>query len=132
MKHRILITDDDRSLLCAYRALLGRSADFTVDLAQSPEQAHELMDQFDYDAACFDIELSAEETGLDLLSDLKRAHPKTPVLMMSSRDDEGTVGRCLALGAQGFASKNRNFLPSLAHRVHGLVHPCGSRSPRAC
>src|SRR5947208_271804 len=78
MKRRILITDDDRCLLTAYRALLGRDADLAVDFAQSAEQAHAFMDAHAYDAACFDIELCDEsEDGMDLLAQLKREHPET-------------------------------------------------------
>lgn len=121
MKPRILITDDDSFLQSAYRALLGHDQAFSVDFANGPAQAHELMDAHDYDAALFDIELSADESGFDLLADIKREHPETSVLMMSSLDDDATIHRCLALGASAFASKNRNFLPTLPARVYGLL-----------
>ena len=121
MQHRILITDDDRFLLKAYRALLSRDDSLAIDFASGPAQAHELMNAHYYDAALIDIELCADETGLDLLETLKRDHPATRVLMMSSRDDALTISRCLELGAADFASKNCNFLPSLSARVHGLV-----------
>lgn len=133
MKRRILITDDDRFLLTAYRALLGSEASLAIDFAQTPEQAHAFMESHDYDACCFDIELNDDDvSGFDLLREIKREHPATPVLMMSSLDDERTVSRCLALGADEFASKNANFLPSLARRVHGLLGPQPGVRVRAC
>ncbi len=125
---RILITDDDLFLVCAYRNLLARDVDLKVDLATSPKQAHELMSAHHYDAAFFDLELAdPNENGLDLLSCLHETSPETPVLMMSSKDDSLTIGRCLARGATGFASKNENFLPGFAHAVHRLLDPGAGR-----
>jgi DNA-binding NarL/FixJ family response regulator len=121
MKHRILITDDDRFLMTAYRALLGRDDELAVDFASGPAQAHALMSTNDYELACFDIELSADEDGIDLLRDLRRNHPETSVLMMSTLDDEVTMKRCFAAGATAFASKNRDFLPGLTAKVHGML-----------
>jgi DNA-binding NarL/FixJ family response regulator len=118
---RILIAEDDACLSTAYRALLARNAELKVDFAAEPGAAHRLMREHDYDAALFDIELASDETGLDLLRAMRHDHPQTPVLMMSSLDDSRTVERCMALGASGFASKNRDFLQSLPARVRVLL-----------
>ena len=122
MRSRILITEDDRSLLGAYRALLGQDQDLAVDFAETPQQAHKLIEANQYDAALFDIQLSdVIETGFDLLSEINRLRPGTPVLMMSSLDDEQTVARCKELGAAGFAPKDLTFLPNFTRRIHGLL-----------
>jgi DNA-binding NarL/FixJ family response regulator len=43
--------------------------------------------------------------GLDLLVQLRRAHPRLPIVVLSATHDRGTVGAALAAGAQGYVAK---------------------------
>lgn len=43
--------------------------------------------------------------GLDLLGELRRDHPRLPVVVLSATHDRGTVGAALAAGARGFIAK---------------------------
>lgn len=119
---RILIAEDDEALMSAYRALLGREHSFQLDTATCPREAHALIRKHRYDAAVFDIELSdPAENGLDLARDFHASCPDSPVLMVSTRDDETTVRECIAAGAVRFQSKNHDFLRSFARTVKELV-----------
>jgi DNA-binding NarL/FixJ family response regulator len=43
--------------------------------------------------------------GLDLLVQLRRAHPQLPIVVLSATHDRATVGAALAAGAQGYIAK---------------------------
>jgi DNA-binding NarL/FixJ family response regulator len=43
--------------------------------------------------------------GLELLVQLRRAHPRLPIVVLSATHDRGTVGAALAAGAQGYVAK---------------------------
>jgi len=43
--------------------------------------------------------------GLDLLGELRRDHPRLPVVVLSATHDRATVGAALAAGARGFIAK---------------------------
>lgn len=43
--------------------------------------------------------------GFDLLVQLRRAHPRLPIVVLSATHDRGTVGAALTAGAQGYIAK---------------------------
>jgi DNA-binding NarL/FixJ family response regulator len=43
--------------------------------------------------------------GLDLLVQMRRAHPRVPIVVLSATHDRATVGAALAAGAQGYIAK---------------------------
>ena len=43
--------------------------------------------------------------GLDLLGELRRDHPRLPIVVLSATHDRATVGAALAAGARGFIAK---------------------------
>ena len=43
--------------------------------------------------------------GLDLLGELRRDHPRLPVVVLSATHDRATIGAALAAGARGFIAK---------------------------
>lgn len=122
MNHRILITDDDVALRSAYQVLLSREDELIVDYAENSTQAHAYMSINEYDAALFDIQLTNDsESGLDLLREMKAKRPLTPIMMMSSMDDAGTIAHCHELGADLFVSKNCGFFAGFSNHVHRLL-----------
>jgi DNA-binding NarL/FixJ family response regulator len=43
--------------------------------------------------------------GFDLLAELRREHPRLPIVVLSATHDRATVGSALAAGARGFVAK---------------------------
>lgn len=43
--------------------------------------------------------------GFDLLAELRREHPRLPIVVLSATHDRATVGSALASGARGFVAK---------------------------
>ena len=122
MTRRMLITDDDPCLLSMYRTLFAKQDGLTVDFADNPSACRTLMDSQQYDLALFDIDLNdPSEDGFGLLQALRNRSPGTGVLMMSSMDSGDTIDRCLSLGADGFASKNKDFARVLRAHVRAML-----------
>lgn len=124
MTMRMLITDDDPSLLALYRALLGRMTEVVADYASTADDALTLIGTRHYDLALLDINLTpdpARREGISLLARLRASAPDTEAVMMSSLDDDATVQQCLGLGATAFTSKNHDFVPTLLGRVRDAL-----------
>ncbi len=122
MKKRILVTDDDPTLLSMYRALIGRQENVTADFASTPSDCKSLVASRTYDAAWLDISLGDPvDDGFSLLQLIHSQSPRTAVTMMSSMDGGDTVDRCLQLGASKFMSKNHDFARSLSSEVAALA-----------
>jgi DNA-binding NarL/FixJ family response regulator len=52
--------------------------------------------------------------GLDLLAELRRMHPRLPIVILSATHDRATVGAALAAGARGFIAKTADPAALLA------------------
>lgn len=72
--------------------------------AATAQQALSLAKQKPWDIAILDISMPGN-SGLDILSDLKRARPKLPVLFLSVHPEEQFARRALKSGAAGYLNK---------------------------
>ena len=78
---KILVVDDDAVTLNMLKEFLeGRN--FQVFLAQNPEQALQEVSKHSIPLVLSDIRME-ESDGLSLLSDLKKKHPKTVMILMT-------------------------------------------------
>lgn len=73
--------------------------------------------------------------GLELLGELRRDHPRLPVVVLSATHDRATVGSALAAGARGFVAKTahpRLLLEAVRTVLGGGEHVTRdfARSPR--
>ena len=100
---KILIVDDDAVTLNMLREFLeGRS--FQVFLAQNPEQALQEVSKHSIPLVLSDIRME-ESDGLSLLSDLKKKHPKTVMILMTGFGSmEGAI-EAIQKGAFDYISK---------------------------
>ena len=98
-KRRILIVDDDRSLLTVLpetlRLYLG-AVDVAVCL--SPRIALARVQAEPFDVVLTDVRMP-EMNGLELLRHIKEVAPQTSVIMMSGHADESLATVALAAGA---------------------------------
>jgi DNA-binding NtrC family response regulator len=101
----VLIVDDDPALLQALpEALRIRIAGLTVDTADSGAAALEQITARDYDAIVTDIKMPGMD-GLEVLAEIRRHRPDTPILMITGYGELDLVVQALRAGAYDFIRK---------------------------
>lgn len=98
---RILIVDDDRQAGDALQEILAAQG-WQVETAQTPEQASKRFDRETYDLVISDINLEAQQTGLDLLKEF-RTH--CPVILITGFGTLDTAVKASQEGAWDLISK---------------------------
>lgn len=101
---RVLIVDDDPSVITVCRAILKRKG-YDVNVAHGGDEAWKLYHCHPFPVVVTDIQMP-DGNGLDLLNRIKaRSNGSTAVIMMSGIADSDTVGRTYAAGAFEFLTK---------------------------
>jgi two-component system, NarL family, invasion response regulator UvrY len=104
---RILIVDDHAILRAGLKRILeDEFADVVVGEAGTADDAVRELGGGAWDVVLLDISLPGR-SGLDLLPDIKRDHPATRVIVLSSFGDQQFAVRSLRVGASAFLTKER-------------------------
>ena len=103
MKRRILIVDDNQSLLDSIIELLERQG-YAAEPADDLTLARNLYHRNRPDLVLLDCDVRGCD-GLELLTDMRSEPPPTPVIVMTARDDRTIYVRCRQLGAAGLLNK---------------------------
>ena len=104
MKARILVVDDNPSLLREVRSIFEKQGHM-IDDCTSVFDAKRLIDENRYDAAVFDIHFP-DGNGVDLLKYSKQHQPALPVIMLTGESyDVMTAVDATKAGAYNFLSK---------------------------
>jgi two-component system, NarL family, invasion response regulator UvrY len=104
---RILIVDDHAILRAGLKRILeDEFADVVVGEAGTAGDAVRELGGGAWDVVLLDISLPGR-SGLDLLPDIKRDHPATRVIVLSSFGDQQFAVRSLRVGASAFLTKER-------------------------
>src|SRR4051812_24720536 len=98
---RILVVDDDRETCELLREIFAGQG-WTTETAQTPQHARELADAQEFDLLVSDVNLEAEETGLDLL---RRMRDKCPVILVTGFGTLDAAVEASREGAWDFISK---------------------------
>jgi len=114
---RILIVEDEPDLLNSLARAL-REEGYAVDTADDGEEGLFKAQSTDYDAVVLDVMLPKLD-GWSLLQTL-RAQKKTPVLMLTARDQSRDRVRGLDCGADDYVVKPFD-LPELFARLRALI-----------
>ena len=104
---RVLPVDDSVVVRRAIAELLGGAADVEVQrAAQSGAIALQRIRECAPDVVLLDVEMP-EMSGLQTLAEIRRLHPRLPVIMFSASTDRGssTTVEALALGASDYMVK---------------------------
>ena len=124
---RILVIEDDEILFDAIRTGLVLKG-FTVDAVEMIADAREAAMTIDYDAVVLDIGLP-DGTGLDLLSEWRRAGRAIPVLLLTARNSTRDRIEGLDSGADDYLGKPFD-LDELAARLRAIARRAkGNASP---
>jgi DNA-binding NarL/FixJ family response regulator len=103
---RALIIEDQPLLVSGLQAVLGSlSSPIAVSCAESADAArHELASDLRFDLVLLDLEVDGSG-GLDLLGEMRSAHPALSIVVLSASDANELVGRAIFMGAMGFVPK---------------------------
>lgn len=102
---KVLVADDHTLIREGLKKILKTAEDISVVL--EAENAREVIEQIkkeDLDVVILDISLPGK-SGLELLKDLKKDHPKLPVLILSMHPEDRFATRALKAGASGYVTK---------------------------
>ena len=103
-KSKILIVDDEPALRKALRTSLSASG-FDVSEARNGEEALATLPRTLVDIVLLDINIPGRN-GLEVMGEIKRLRPRTPVLVLSAYPEEEFAVRALKLGASGYVNKS--------------------------
>ncbi len=114
---RILIVEDEPDLLRSLAQAL-REEGYAVDTAADGEDGFFKAESYDYDAVVLDVMLPGID-GWEILKRLRKTK-KTPVLMLTARDQTRDRVRGLDTGADDYVVKPFD-LPELFARLRALI-----------
>ena len=103
---KILIADDHPIVRAGIKQILAETSDMVAaDEAGNGQEVLNLIQKKDYDVILLDISMPGR-SGLEVLKDLKKEKPKTPVLILSIYPEEQYAIRALRAGASGYLTKS--------------------------
>lgn len=103
---RVLIAEDQAMVLGALAALLELEGDIkVVGQAKDGKEALSLVGETGAEVVLTDIEMP-EMTGLELAAEVKRKHPQTRVIILTTFARAGYLRRALDAGAAGYLLKD--------------------------
>lgn len=90
------------------------------EVASTASTALDALERATFDLVLLDINLPGR-SGIDVLEELRRRWPRTPVLVVSAFPEEEFAVRCLRLGAAGYVAKGAaaDELVTAAQKVLG-------------
>jgi len=102
---KVLVADDHAVVRRGLRQILAETDDIIVGgEASTAAELWQLVERERWDTVILDIEMPGR-SGLELLGELKRQHPKLPVLILTVYSEEQYAVRAIRAGASGFLTK---------------------------
>jgi DNA-binding NarL/FixJ family response regulator len=104
---RVVIVDDHRMFAESLARLLADEEDVdVVGIVQDPTRAGEVIDELDPDVVLVDYQMPGRD-GVQVTADIKRDHPSTMVVMLTSSVDDHVLLSAIDAGCSGFLTKDR-------------------------
>jgi two-component system, OmpR family, KDP operon response regulator KdpE len=125
MSERILVVDDEIQITRVLRASLSAQR-YDVRTANDPEEALRLFDEWKPDLLVTDLMMPGM-TGVELCRAIRR-RSKTPILVLSVRDQEHAKVEALDAGADDYVTKPFSIQELLA-RVRAQLRRAPERAP---
>jgi len=116
---RVLIIEDEPRLAENIARSLRESAGYAVDIANDGQEGLFMAESNEYDAVLLDLMLPQLD-GMQLLSRIRKAGQRTPVLVVTARDDKESVVALLNAGADDYLTKPFD-LGELLARTKALI-----------
>lgn len=124
---RILIADDEETMLLAYKKLLT-GPDVEIDTAQSVIEAKRLIETNHYSAVIVDLRLDCTNKmdGLEIVSLARMSYHDSIIIVLTAYADSGTRKEVFEHGASNFLEK-----PVSAFHIREILSSSGMYSPVA-
>lgn len=103
---QIYLIDDHRLFRDGMVSLL-ESHNIKAMCADNPKQGLEEIKKLTLDAILLDLRMP-QKSGLEVLKDIKASGNQTPVIMLTTSNDEKDLYNCLQAGAMGYLLKDMN------------------------
>jgi DNA-binding response OmpR family regulator len=116
---RVLIVEDEAKLARNIGRSLQETAGYAVDVSTDGEDGLHMAESNSYDTIVLDLMLPKLD-GLTLLTRLRKGGSRTPVLVLTARDEKESVVRLLNAGADDYLAKPFD-LGELIARVKALI-----------
>jgi DNA-binding NtrC family response regulator len=106
MSQRILIVDDEKAILLAFKKLL-QSPDIEVDTAETIDDAEKLLKENIYNVAIVDLRLTGVngEEGLKIIKHVKEFYSHTEVILVTGYGSPAVMEKAQAKGAAFYFEK---------------------------
>ncbi len=106
MQKRILIVDDEKAILMAFKKLL-RSENVEVDTAETMDEAENLLKNNIYNVAIVDLRLTGVmgEEGLIIIKYIKEFYSQTEVILVTGYGSSLVMEKAQAMGAAFYFEK---------------------------
>lgn len=102
---KVLIADDHPVVRQGLKQILASDPKaVVVGEAKNAHEALELARKLEWDVAILDYSMPGR-SGLDLIKEIKRDHPKRPILILSMHPEELHAARVLKAGGSGYLNK---------------------------
>src|SRR5215813_8721489 len=101
---RVMIVDDD-PVTCDLLCEVFRKEGFETRFEQSSAAALSALDLYEPDVVLSDIRMGSRNDGLNLLTEIRREHPGTPVVLMTAFGSIDTAVLAVREGAYDYISK---------------------------
>ena len=130
MNNRILVADDDASVLAALNMLL-KSQGFEVSAVTTPQALIEQVKTTEFCAALIDLNYQDDTTsgkeGLSLIQEIKALEDTLPIIVMTGYSSVDIAVEAMKLGASDFIQKpwsNERLLHSIRTQIklHSQLH----------
>jgi DNA-binding NtrC family response regulator len=107
MKPRILIVDDEESILAAVREYFESQSRFDVDCARELEEAEALLSHVHYALLIADLRLTGAHSneGLELIRFARERSPWTRVVLLTSYGSPEVESEAVSRGVDAFLQK---------------------------
>jgi len=104
---RVLIIDDNQSVLNFLRVFLLQSGNFEIDVLQNSEGAYKILDKEAHDVLFLDMDMP-EVTGIDILEYINKKEYKITTIVLTGVDDVDLAISAMKLGTFDYMLKPIN------------------------
>ena len=106
MNQRILIVDDEKAILLAFKKLL-KSPNIMVDTAETINEAENLLKKNIYNVVIVDLRFTGVygEEGLKIIKYVKEFYPQTNVILVTGYGSSAVMEKAQALGVAFYFEK---------------------------
>jgi DNA-binding NarL/FixJ family response regulator len=128
---RVLLVDDQPIAITGITSMLMRGAGFdVVDALIGTDEVVERCVLLEPDIVLMDAEMEGVACPIEMVTKLRRALPRLPVLLYGPQPEEDMADACLRAGATGYVSRSGpNLLFAIAQIARGERYP-GPEPPK--